>query len=307
MTARVVPVIVSTNYKGGVGKTTTSRVLAQGIAENPKFNKGKPVLVIDLDPQANTTRRWNLTQILPSGDVIPKSHPALAGQDVPYSSVCDLWLSLLGMGASVEPEPYETSNPMIHVVPAHEELMSNAMYIPREEHPKLGALMKQWLRSPALAEKYCCVIIDTQPSKSPLIDAALAAATHGYIPFTPEPQAVEGVLSMITYFTRFSERRSANEAPLRLIGLLPNMVRKTTLHAIYISALKKQPVYGKYMMNVYIADRIGYAETDSSRNTPGSVTQVAGSNIAFEARRFVGALWEEVCKDLPALGWKESA
>ncbi|XLY90519.1 ParA family protein (plasmid) [Ectopseudomonas mendocina] len=286
-----VPTIVSSNYKGGVGKTTTSRVLAQAMADDKAFNRGKPVLVIDLDPQGNTSRRWQLLKTCENGTRIPKPHPKLENETVPYSSVCDLWLDLLELGEPVAPEPYETANPLIHVVPAHEEQMNEVMLVPKASREKLGQMMRNWLRDVGakpgdrLVDKYCCVIIDTQPTKTPLIDAALTAATHCYIPFVPEPQPVEGVYSIISYVHSLSSQRSG-DIPLELLGLLPNMVQSTRLHTLHLKKLRDHPVFGKYLMPVKLSRRIGYSETDDWRNTPDQVTDLEGTQIEFEARKF---------------------
>ncbi|MFJ7794438.1 ParA family protein [Pseudomonas sp. NPDC096950] len=301
----VVPVIISFNYKGGVGKTTTSRVLAQGVADLPELNKGKPILIVDLDPQANTTRRWQLHRINEDGSLVPKDHPALMEDDVKHSSICDLWLDVIGVREKpLVPVPYETSNPLIHVIPAHEELMAEVMRVPRDEVVKLGRNMRKWLRDPALAEQYCAVVLDTQPSKSSLIDAALASATHAYIPFVPEPQSVDGVMSMIMYAGRYikERREQQNDVPLRLVGLLPNMVQRTRLHNQHIKIIRDHEVFSKYLMPVKLHKLIGYAETDDWRNSPDQVTALDNTNIALEAKKFVKYLWNDVMQDAEILG-----
>lgn len=283
------PIIVSANHKGGVGKTVGCRVLAQSIAKDPKLNKGKPVLLVDLDPQANTSKRWRCVRLV--GDyAVPVAHPDLVGEDVAYSSVCDIWLSLLTAGKtrSAFPLPYRTSDPMIHLVPADEERFRDVVRLPIDKEPQLGAFMTEWLRDPSIADEYCCVIIDTPPNKESCVAAALAAATHVLIPFIPEPQSAQGVISVVAFVERMATQRKENEEKLHHLGLLPNRVMpQTRLHADVLATIKDLRGIGDLVMPVKLQSRIAFAETDNWASEPDAVLpDPAGTHAEAEAHQF---------------------
>lgn len=296
------PVLVAANHKGGVGKTTVARVLAQAIAGLPELHKDKPVLVVDLDPQANISRRWELMRPLGNGLSAPINHPDLEGES---SSVCDLWLPLLGVcDEPLVPEPYPTANPMIDVVPANEELMLELVGIERSKRHLLGDAMRQWLRSEDIGNKYSYVILDTAPSKTTLWDAAVAASTHVLVPFKPEPQSVEGVVSIVSYLYQQQLCRPHHD-PLIMLGFLPNMVQRTRLHAKLLKQLKSMPGLGRYLMPVKLHQRIGYAETDAPSCDPTQVTDMDGTAIQAEALRFAKYIAAEIERPASQAGAQE--
>ncbi|WP_219096245.1 ParA family protein [Pseudomonas sp. UMAB-40] len=323
-------VCVAANYKGGVGKTVSSRVLVQGLAYFSMFNQGKPILYIDLDPQGNTGLRWNLLEIV-NGSIlkVPRPHPKLVEdrEDVTRTSVCDLWLTLLGQGDSVVPIPYpsntgeilenmgiipkDVSQPvgsdLIHIVPNNENQLMDMQSFRTGSAGALEAakIFRDWLRSPELAEQYSFVVIDTPPTRNSIIDIAIHAATHIYIPFIPEVQSVDGVMAMVSYFqTKISERRESDDLPLTLLGLLPNIVQEQTLvHQQQINRVKNSPL-SDYLMSP-LRRAIDYPETDNWRNTPDQVFAAKNRNCCVDSTRFVKQAAKKLMEDRN--GWERMA
>lgn len=289
------PRVLSSIFKGGTGKTTTARVLAQAIAGDPKLCGGKPVLMIDLDPQGNTSRRFQLLEPREDGMSVPIPHPVLVkeneannggmSEDELRSSVCDVWRGMLGEGEEWAPEPYPTSNPMIHVAPANEPQLLKMMTTPEDKHILIGQKLRAWLCSEEVQSTYSYIIIDTAPGKSALNEAALYAASHCYIPFIPEPQAMEGAISMFSYIFKAQGRRPADD-PLELLGFLPNMVMRTRLHRELLKDFENMPMLGKQLMPVMLRRRTAYAETDLAASNPDQVTGNSVNATSIEATRF---------------------
>ncbi|MBE6754085.1 MAG: ParA family protein [Ruminococcaceae bacterium] len=159
-------IIAIANQKGGVGKTTTSVNLTAALGEHKK-----KCLIIDLDPQANSTSGFGLER----PDMAHSSYELIMGEgDV---------LSL------VQP----TQCPNVSMIPACMELAGADIELVSVENRE----MKLKNRIAVLRERYDYIIIDSQPSLGLLPINALCAADTVLIPIQCEFYALEG-LSQLT-------------------------------------------------------------------------------------------------------------
>lgn len=154
--------IVVANQKGGVGKTTTSINLSASLA-----SLGKKVLVIDMDPQGNTT----------SGLGVEK--------DEVENTVYELLLGEKTIQECLQPEIFEN----LSILPSNVNLAGAEIEL-------VGVEGKEYLLKNALDEikgDYDFVVIDCPPSLNTLTINSMCAGDTVLVPIQCEYYALEGL------------------------------------------------------------------------------------------------------------------
>lgn len=182
-------IVAMANQKGGVGKTTTAINLSACLAD-----LGKMVLVIDIDPQGNTS----------SGLGIDK-------REVEYSS----YELLLGKADIFQCKQALKCCEM-DIVPSHMDLAGAEIEL-------IGIDQREFLLKKAINDVkdfYDYIIIDCPPSLSMLTINALAAADTVMVPLQCEFYALEGLTQLLNTINLVKERINAD---LSLEGIVFTM------------------------------------------------------------------------------------
>lgn len=156
-------VIAIANQKGGVGKTTTAINLAASLAVLEK-----KVLIIDADPQANTTSGLNFS---PDNDEKRTIYEVMIG-------TIDIQDALI-----------QTEIPDLQMIPSHINLVGAEIEMIDAEDREL--ILKK--RLAPIRDNYDYIIIDCSPSLGLITINALSASDSVMIPVQPEFFALEGL------------------------------------------------------------------------------------------------------------------
>jgi len=196
-------ILAVANQKGGVGKTTTAINLGAALAE-----RGRRVLLVDSDPQANLTAALGLPKEAPS------TYELLLG-DV---AAIDLIRSAAGAALpdAVLREGIHGEEPVLDIIPAAPELAGAEIELVSlsERHGRLTAALAM------VAPVYDYVFIDCPPSLGLLTLNALAGADGVVAPVQCEYLALEGLSQLLETLRRV---REAVNPRLRRLFLLMTM------------------------------------------------------------------------------------
>ncbi len=248
-------IIAIANQKGGVGKTTTSINLSAALAEN-----GKKVLVIDSDPQGNTT----------SGFGIEKNELE--------NSIYEL---LLG-DCSVEECVIKKENARLSILPANVNLA--AAEVELIDAPSKEFILKREIDY--IRDKYDYIIIDCPPSLSLLTINALTTADSVLVPIQCEYYALEG-LSQLIYTVNLVKSRLNPE--LDMEGVVFTMYdSRTNLSEDVVQNVRS--VLKQHIFDTIIPRNIRLAEAPSrglpiNEYDPRSAGAEAYSSLAKELIR----------------------
>lgn len=218
-------IIAIANQKGGVGKTTTSINLSACFAE-----KGKKVLVIDADPQGNTT----------SGFGIDKNNLD--------NTIYELILGECSIGDSILKNVVKN----VSVLPANVNLAAAEIEL-------IGIDKKEYILKKEvdyIKEEYDFIIIDCPPSLNMLTINAMTTAHTVLVPIQCEYYALEGLSQLIHTINLVKERLNPD---LEMEGVVFTMYdSRTNLSMQVVENVKSnlnQRIYGTLIpRNIRLAE-----------------------------------------------------
>ena len=226
-------IVAIANQKGGVGKTTTAINLAAALSL-----RGKKTLLIDLDPQGNSTLSF-----LDRESMSTSVYDAFADPDCTLSDV-------------VLPAKQQAN---LSVAPAQISLakLESRLIGELDAHFKLKDLL-----SP-ITEDYPYVVIDCPPTLGLLTVNALVAASHLLIPIQSSYFALEGTDDLLETIEKVRGRANPG---LEMIGVLITMHdRRTSLGRDIQTQINK--VFGTKVFKTVISKNVRLEESPAYRES----------------------------------------
>jgi len=187
-------IIAIANQKGGVGKTTTSINLGTSLARH-----GKKVLIVDLDPQANSTMCMGF------------QNP----DELPFT-ITNVYDEYINDNVTLSKEDYILQNEGCDLIPSSIQLAGI-------EPSLMNAMSRENILKCILQDfqkQYDYILIDCMPSLGMLTINALVAATHVLIPVQAHYLSAKGLEMLISTISKVKRKINPN---IEFMGILLTM------------------------------------------------------------------------------------
>ena len=251
-------VITIANRKGGVGKTTTTLNLAYSLKE-----LGKKVLVIDLDPQANLTRCFDVEN---TENIKTIGHLLITEMEEEESYLV---------------EDYTKSYEEIDIIPSSVYLsaVETQMRIETGSERILSEIVNQ------AKEHYDYILIDTSPSLNILTINALCASDSVLIVADTQLFAIVGISELLKTIQKIKKRVNAS---LTIKGILLTMCDNRTNLSKLLTQQVEEMYQGKievFQTKIPKTVKVGeaiYSGQSIKKYAKGSSVDIAYDNLAKE-------------------------
>ena len=236
-------IIAVTNQKGGVGKTTTCINLAAAVK-----NRGKRVLVIDMDPQGNCTSGLGLDK-----STEPNIYDVLVGREQAKDAVIQ--------------------GKFCHVIPANKDLSGASVELVEAEGREY--ILRKALEP--IQEQYDYLFIDCPPSLEILTVNALTAADSVLIPVQCEYYAMEG-LADLTGTVKLCQKKL--NPGLRIEGLVLTMYDGRVRLSAQVEAEVRQ-YFGDAVYKTMIPRNVRLSEAPSYGMPVSAYDRLSKGSLAY--------------------------